>query len=48
MEGEMRQLCALLEAMETSQRIALDSSDVGESEDEDVEAEEFEREKAEK
>jgi hypothetical protein len=46
MEEEMRQLCALLEAMETSQRIALDSSDVGESENEDVEAEEFAREQA--
>jgi hypothetical protein len=36
MEEEMRQLCASLDAMETSQRRAPEASDVSEYESEDI------------
>jgi hypothetical protein len=40
MEEEMRQLCARLDAMETTQRRAPDVGDISEAKSEDVEEEE--------
>jgi hypothetical protein len=46
MEEEMRQICARLDAMETTQRRAPDAGDVSESENEYVEAKEVAGEQA--
>jgi hypothetical protein len=46
MGEEMRQICARLDAMETTQRRAADMGDIDESENEDVEVEEVAGEQA--